>query len=375
MKQISITIKSTDACNMRCRHCYHAEVGFNQNSLNIESAKKIIDIASKDYSNINVLYMGGEPTLWGLKNFNSFLDHQKKLQKQNLTKFTNTIQTNGITLKEDFINLFKENNFKVGVSFDGPHNDDLRTNGEEVLENIINAKKKGLYLSLICVETAYSIKRLQDTYNWFKKNSIDFKILPLFISGNAKKHKELELDPDDYVKNMLNVYKYWVYDKNCNIKIFTFESLLQMSDNMDCIHRGASCIFNRVAIYPEGNIYPCGRPYTEEFNMGYIDDFDSIADMLKKKKYQNLADIYNKRILNCKDCEVFSSCKGGCISDAILEDSPIENGNPYCIKVKKLLKSLKNINKEIYELYDNNKLENINPKAIEIIKKVRNKLL
>ena len=214
VKSISITIKSTDACNMRCKHCYHAEVGFNPNSLDINLAKQIINMASKDYNHINVLYMGGEPTLYGIDNFISFLDYQKKLEKELSISFSNTMPTNGISLKEDFISLFKENKFKISVSFDGPHNDDLRTDGDEVLKNIQNAKKMGLYTSLICVETSKSIKNLEYTYNWFKEIGFDFKFCLSFISGNAKDYMEFELDVKDYADNVIKLYETWIYDLN-----------------------------------------------------------------------------------------------------------------------------------------------------------------
>lgn len=372
MKTIYITIKPTDACNMRCKHCYHAEVGFDRTVLDLESAKKILDIASSDYDLISILFIGGEPTLFGLNNFKEILEHQKHLTQTKSIKFINKIQTNGILLNKEWVDFFIKNEFHVGISYDGPHNSDLRTHGSIVLKNILYAKERGLKLGVLCVENNESIKSLLITYEWFKANKLDFKILPLFIAGNAKKYSLLELEATNYVKELIDVYKFWLYDKNCNIDMSTFQSFLRISDKMLCIHMAnKGCISKRVAITSNGDMYPCGRPYTNDFNMGHIDEFNSINDMFKTKAYSKLLTINFDRMENCKKCEVFSACKGGCISNAILENSFSEINNPTCIKTKKLLTMLFDINKDIYKKFDAGCLENINPQALNIIKKIR----
>ena len=45
---------------MRCKHCYHAEEGFESTMMNPDAAKKMFKIASNDYSEIVVVFHGGE---------------------------------------------------------------------------------------------------------------------------------------------------------------------------------------------------------------------------------------------------------------------------------------------------------------------------
>lgn len=142
-KRIAITLKPTNGCNMRCRHCYHAEEGFDATVMNPEHAKKMMLIASQEYDEIHVVFHGGEPTLWGLENFRSVLDYQKFLSENagNLV-FKNSIQTNGLLINDEWMGFLRENKFAIGVSFDGPHNDDLRMNTSNFsLDTLIAIKK------------------------------------------------------------------------------------------------------------------------------------------------------------------------------------------------------------------------------------------
>jgi sulfatase maturation enzyme AslB (radical SAM superfamily) len=185
---IAITIKPTNDCNMRCRHCYHAEEGFDSTMMKPEDAKKMISVASKEYSDITIVFHGGEPTLWGIENFVDVLEYQEELKKQKEgLVIKNKIQTNALLLNEEWIELFKKYHFIVGVSYDGPHNDILRMNTEKVYQNLNLLKKNKIEFGVLCVESALTINDLNTTYEWFKKEGFDFKVLALFMSGEAKK--------------------------------------------------------------------------------------------------------------------------------------------------------------------------------------------
>lgn len=373
LSRISITVKPTNDCNMRCKHCYHAEEGFDKTMMNPKDAMKMFDIASKDYSEIIVVFHGGEPTLWGVDNFNKVLEYQKKISTEKDVKFKNSIQTNGLLINDEWIELFKKYEFTVGVSFDGPHNDDLRTNTEKVLENMNHMKECGISFGTLCVENGKSISHLEMTYNWFKSVGFNFKVLAMFMSGNALEHKDYELDIKEYVDTLCEMYRKWLFDTECNISMRTFEDLLKVSDKLYCIQYGGSCIHNRICINPNGDIYPCGRPYTKEFILGNISSLQSIGEAFETDAYKELVRISHERQRQCKEnCKFFGVCKGGCVSSAILEGSFDKINNTTCVRAKRLLSSITDINTEIYSRYDKGEeLEKINPRALKIMKKSR----
>ena len=373
-KRIAITIKPTNDCNMRCKHCYHAEEGFESLLMNPEHAKRMFEIASKEYNEIHIVFHGGEPTLWGIDNFKNVLEYQERLVEDNPNLiFKNSIQTNGLLLDESWIKLFKDYKFSIGISFDGPHNDDLRSNTTLVYNNMLMLKAAGVKFGVLCVESALSIGSLKSTYDWFNNNGINFKILALFMSGEAKEHAELELDIDKYVESIVEMYKYWLFDKDCRISMRTFEDLLKVSDRLYCIQYGGSCIHNRICLNPNGDLYPCGRPYTDDFILGNIKSTELISKAFMTSAYKNLARISAERSKQCREkCEFFGVCKGGCVSSAILEGSFEKIDNITCVRAKKMLGAITLVNNEVYKMFDNNEsLEKFNPKAFRIMSKSR----
>lgn len=373
-KKISITIKPTNDCNIRCKHCYHAEEGFAKTLLPLESAKKMMDIALREYNDIFVVLHGGEPTLWGVENVRAFYEYQAELKKTHPDViFSNSIQTNGTLLNDNWIKVLAKNRVAVGLSFDGPHNDDLRYKTDIVYRNMKRMQELKMPFGVICVESQKSIHSLPQTYKWFNEEGFNFKILALFMSGFAVNHKELELNIGDYVNNLVNLYTKWLYDKNCKIITRTFEDFLKISDKKYCLEYGGSCVCHRICLNPDGRIYPCGRPYTDEFVLGHIDSLEKITDAFNTPAYKKIIELSAKRNAQCqKKCEFFGTCKGGCVSSAILEGSFEKIDNTSCVRAKTLLSQIMEINRDIYAKFDNNQdLDLLNPKALSIMKKVR----
>jgi uncharacterized protein len=68
---------------------------------------------------VSINWQGGEPTLMGLEFLKRSVEYAKKYKKtgQNLLY---TIQTNGTKINHDWATFFKQHNFLVGLSMDGP---------------------------------------------------------------------------------------------------------------------------------------------------------------------------------------------------------------------------------------------------------------
>lgn len=373
-RRIAITIKPTNDCNMRCRHCYHAEEGFSPVSMKIEYARKMLLVASREYEEIHVVFHGGEPTLWGIDNFRNVLRYEDELMKSRPgLVIKNAIQTNGVLFDEEWIRLFREYKFVIGISFDGPHNDDLRMQTEKVYDNMLMLKEKGIRFGALCVESGLSIKNLKDTYDWFNREGINFKVIALFMSGEAKEHSELELDINEYVDEVVKMYRYWLFDQECRVSVKTFEDLLKVSDKLYCIQYGGSCIHNRICLNPNGDLYPCGRPYTDDFILGNIEDLELISEAFASSAYVKLVEISAERARQCREkCEYFGVCKGGCVSSAIMEGSFEKIDNVTCVRAKRMLGAVTEVNNEVYGMYDSRTgLEKLNPRALRIMEKSR----
>lgn len=367
---ISLTIKPTDACNMRCKHCYHAVEGFNENILPMENLKKFIGMASKEYSNINILFHGGEPTLVGIEYFRELFDFEKELTNSRNVQFNNTLQTNGLFHDKDLFYLFQKNNINLGVSFDGPNNNILREKTVQVLNNIQYLISQNYRVGILCVETAQTIKNLTDTYEWFKSNKINYKIIPIFSCGNAKNNEDLILDSKVYAEEMVKLYKFWLNDKECNIRLNTLEEFTLLFCPDYTLHFGSGCICHRLAINPNGRIYPCGRPYPEDFFLGHINDVETISELFNTDGYKKLINLSVNRISKCRiECDYHEICQGGCISNSILDESFDNINGEACKKSKYLFEYIKPINLKLYDDLISGKGYLYNPRAVKKIEK------
>ena len=75
-------------------------------------------IASQNTKEIVFAWQGGEPTIMGLDFFSKAVALQKKYA--NGKQITNTIQTNGTLLNDQWCEFFSAERFLVGISIDGP---------------------------------------------------------------------------------------------------------------------------------------------------------------------------------------------------------------------------------------------------------------
>src|ERR1700721_4496980 len=68
---------------------------------------------------VTVAWQGGEPTLMKLEFFRRSVELVEKYRRPDQV-VQHTFQTNGILLDDDWCAFFKEHNFLVGLSVDGP---------------------------------------------------------------------------------------------------------------------------------------------------------------------------------------------------------------------------------------------------------------
>src|SRR5207249_2923358 len=76
-------------------------------------------IEAQRVSEVIFAWQGGEPTLMGLDFFRQALELQQKYRRPGI-EVQNTLQTNGTMLDDDWCTFFREHNFLIGLSLDGP---------------------------------------------------------------------------------------------------------------------------------------------------------------------------------------------------------------------------------------------------------------
>ena len=113
------------ACNLACSYCFFLDKELLNSNSKFRMPEEILEayiwqlIESHRSSQVTVAWQGGEPTLMGVDFYRKAIELQEKYRRSGMT-FENTLQTNGTLLNDEWCEFFKENNFLIGISLDGP---------------------------------------------------------------------------------------------------------------------------------------------------------------------------------------------------------------------------------------------------------------
>lgn len=366
MSQINTLIKPTHACNMRCKYCFHEKYGYYNELLKMELLKKYIELLSRKYKYINLVWHGGEPLMVPLSYYEEIYDYIKKFDND----FIFSLQTNATLLDQEKIDFFKKNDTNIGISFDGLSNEKTRGNTKRILKSIKLMQENEIYPGAIMVVNQNNVKNLINDYEYFKSLNLGMKVNPMFNDGAAKDNDFFNLNPDEYIRSFIDFFKYWIHDQECNINVSTCEEIVNMVVNNNsgvCTYN--SCLGKWLCLDSNACLYPCDRLCIEEYNLGSIVKMNNIDEAFRNEKFLNLLKSSYERRNNCiENCEFFENCYGGCNANANL--SKINNDNMSCYIQKQILKELKD-----YILKTKENSEKLNHHFTKLlIKNQRNKI-
>lgn len=351
IQEIALTIKPTMNCNMRCRHC------FNGDSLNESAMLSRIDVynfieaACREYQNVKITFHGGEPTLAGSDFYKDIFDFQSRMADRYCVNFFNNFTTNGILLTDELMELLIQNNALINISFDGPYNDVLRGHSPIVYEKICEVKEYGGRVRAFCTLSQDSYEHLQEIYQWFNEKEIDFKISPVEPRGYAAMNRELLMDTEKFVDILADVYRYWIKDKDCRIRFYTFEEFASLRRTTQF----KPFWFNReIALNPDGRIYPFGRPNDIQFCIGKPTRTLKLNECFESDEYKRMLDILSTlRKQYCGTCDFKQVCNGVCICMSYMYVQEIKSLEYSCNQSRHIFKSILNINDQIQKDFNN----------------------
>ena len=199
-KPLYVMVKPVGAvCNLACDYCYYLEKAnlYKDNPKHVmsdELLEKFIDeyINSQTMPQVLFTWHGGETLMRPLSFYKKAMELQKKYARGRT--IDNCIQTNGTMLTDEWCEFFRENNWLVGVSIDGPQefHDEYRKNkmGKpsfvKVMQGINLLKKHGVEWNAMAVINDFNADYPLDFYHFFKTANISNLHLSLNVSLNIR---------------------------------------------------------------------------------------------------------------------------------------------------------------------------------------------
>lgn len=354
LKRRSIVIKPAGSfCNLRCDYCFYLEkqalyggqpATHRMSDLTLEKVIKNM-FACSDAPTF--VWHGGEPTLMGLKFFEYAVSVQHHYAKGR--EYSNSLQTNGSLLDENWAEFLKKENFLVGISLDGPkdvhdrYRRDIKGNGsfQRVFKNARMLVDNGVPVNVLATVNAYSVNHPLKIYTFFKKNKFTFmQFMPVVETDpeNPDIAAPYSVNAKEYGVFLNRLFNFWVKD-------FDFKRLKQKTSVRffdDLIKKYAGmvpdhCIFQKVCgdalvVEHNGDMFSCDYMVSEDTRVG------NIHEMSMEEAFQSSSHIaFGKRKsefgTECKKCKWLALCYGGCIKDRIRD--PHDKGhNHFCMSYK-----------------------------------------
>lgn len=303
---------------------------------------------------------GGETLLRDILFYKKALTYQKKHGRGR--NIDNSLQTNGVLLTDDWCKFFKDNNFLIGISIDGPEHchDAYRKNKggkgtfKQVMRGIELLEKHGVEFNTLSVINDYNVNYPLEVYNFFKEIGSRYMQFSPIVERIRKENipEGLKLmgpeEEGDYViapwtvnagkfgKFYIEIFDEWVRKDVGQYFVQLFDATLANTIG----EQPGSCIYAEKCGHASvmefnGDVYACDHFVFPEYKLGNIRHKTIFEMMFSESQLRFGSDKKDKLPAQCKQCDFLRLCNGECPKNRIIKTSEGESGLNYlCIGFK-----------------------------------------
>jgi len=332
VQNVNLLIKpASGSCNLKCGYCFYADVSLNRHVGNFgmmrrDTAEALIGRALREAKQVLFGFQGGEPTLWGLENFRFFTETVNRLNTGG-AKIIYTLQTNGTLLDDVWAAFFKEHNFLVGLSLDGPRQlHELNRPGSYAgaMRAAALLKKHGAEFNILSVVTTATASNIEKIYGFYKERGFRFlQFIPCIDNFGSPKTALASQQYGRFLKTLFDLwYRDLMADKGVSVRYFdNIVDILMGYPPEQCSMRGVCSI--QCVVESDGGVYPCDFYVLDRWKLGNVqsDSFGSmISSGMAKKFIAESIPVPDA----CAACRWHRLCRCGCKRDR----EPLREGSP-----------------------------------------------
>lgn len=357
-------------CNLDCKYCFFLSKEMLYPGSRFRMANDLLEIyirqlleAHRQVPEVNISWQGGEPTLMGLDFFELSIKYAEKYKKpgQNLMY---TIQTNGTKIDDSWAAFFKNHNFLVGLSMDGPKeiHDTYRVNkgGQGTFDQVYTAwktlNKHNVDVNILCTVHAANADHPLEIYHFFrdelKAQYMQFipiveratmESLPIANQGWSVRPggdrplytqigelvTERSVKPEQYGRFLIAIFDEWVRRDVGQVFVNSFDAALG-----NWVGQPSLCIFQRtcgkaLALEHNGDMYSCDHFVEPAYLLGNIKRTHMIDLVMSDQQQKFGQDKFDTLPKYCRECEVLFACYGECPRNRFIHTPDGEPGLNY----------------------------------------------
>lgn len=346
-------------CNLDCDYCYYLEKENLYEKKNPVMSEELLErfikqyIESQTMPDIMFTWHGGETLMRPLSFYKKAVELQKQYARGR--HIDNSIQTNGTLLNDEWCKFFKENNFLVGISIDGPKefHDEYRRDKmgrpsfHRVMKGIQLLQKHEVEFNCLAVVNDYNVDYPLEFYNFFKEIGCQYiqftpiveriRKMPSLLKLATAQTSENEVDlapysvsADKWGNFLCAIFDEWIKEDVGKIYIQIFDSTLAnwvgeqpgiCTMAKTCGHAGAM-EFN-------GDVYSCDHFVFPEYRLGNIYNKSLTSMMYSDEQMKFGNDKFDSLPQQCRECDFLFACYGECPKNRFIKDKYGNDGLNY----------------------------------------------
>ena len=344
-------------CNLACRYCYYLEKsGMYGHSGGQNMSREVLELFVKQYiaaqTQREVLFVwhGGETMLRPLSFYQEALRLQKKYARGHI--IDNCLQTNGTLITEEWCEFFKENNWLIGVSLDGPEamhdtfRKDRHNEGtfKKVMHGVELLNRYGVEWNAMAVVNSSNANHPKEFYRFFKDiecHYIQFtpiveRMVPTLTppleglsSGNSLEMTPETVQPQQWGNFLCSIFDEWVAEDVGEYFIQLFDATLA---NWVGVEPGvcsmAKTCGNALAIEHNGDLFSCDHFVFPQYKLGNIRR-QPIAELCYSEQQNTFRRLKQTLPAQCRRCKYEFACHGECPKNRLIQTVDGETGLNY----------------------------------------------
>ena len=327
-------------CNLDCEYCYYlgkADLyGGHQPKMSDELLERYISqyIEAVQVPTVTFCWHGGEPLLAGIDFYEKAVALQNRYKGNK--QIENSLQTNGLLVNPDWCSFFRENNFLIGLSIDGPKDihDAYRRDrgGHPTFDRVIRALEmmatSGVEYNTLSTINNRCAGQGRRVYEFMRSVSRYMQFLPVVEhtvptpSGRAaivppgtegSTVSPWSITPKAFGKFMCDIFDQWVVGDVGE----RFVQLFDITLAQWCGVQPGLCAFcptcgDGLVVEHNGDVYMCDHFVYPEYRLGNIGT-EHLSDMQRKPELFRFGiEKRNSLPTDCRKCDFLFACRGEC---------------------------------------------------------------
>lgn len=342
------------SCNLRCKYCYYLEKSHLYRNaparvMSDELLERFVQeyIQAQTMSQVLFTWHGGEPLMRPLSFYRKAVSLQEKYAFGR--QIDNTIQTNGTLLTDEWCEFFKEHNWLVGISIDGPqefHDEYRRTasdkpSWQKVMRGIRLLRKHGVEWNAMAVVNDFNAGYPLEFYHFFKEMGAKYiqfaPVVERMAAHSDGRHlatlvdqecpvADFSVSPAQWGDFLCAIFDEWVRHDVGQTYVEIFDCTLANWVG----ERPGICVYAKECGHAgvmefNGDVYSCDHFVFPEYKLGNIRD-RTLVEMLYGEQQRQFSCLKHATLpKQCKECEWEFACHGECPKNRFVND---RYGNP-----------------------------------------------